>query len=158
MPHRKAAAVQLVTIDPSPSASADVVRLIGWDPAKGLQVRYSDGRTAFAETTLNLDRVAWQQAIGKNERVLAVTTASGSVVVTGIVRSLGAVQPTAGQEIDVHVDGDRLVFQGRQEIELKCGQASIVLRRNGEVLIRGNSLVSRSRGKNVITGATIRLN
>ena len=66
--------------------------------------------------------------------------------------------PSPSGEVVVRVDGDRLVLHGREEIELRCGRASLVLRRTGEVEIRGEKIASRSRGANVVTGASIRLN
>jgi hypothetical protein len=55
-------------------------------------------------------------------------------------------------------DGERLVLSAEREIELRCGDASIVLTRAGKVLIRGNYVVSRSRGANRIKGAYVDIN
>ncbi len=52
----------------------------------------------------------------------------------------------------------RTVIQAEREIELRCGDASIVLTRAGKVLIRGNYVVSRSRGANKIKGASVGIN
>lgn len=56
------------------------------------------------------------------------------------------------------MDGDRVVLQAAREIELRCGEASIVLTRAGKVLIRGNYVLTRSRGANKIKGAFIDIN
>lgn len=56
------------------------------------------------------------------------------------------------------MDGDRVVLQAAREIELRCGDASIVLTRAGKVLIRGNYVLTRSRGANKIKGAFIDIN
>lgn len=55
-------------------------------------------------------------------------------------------------------DGRRLVFEARQEVVLKCGEASITLLANGRVVIKGTELVSRARGANKIRGATVSIN
>jgi hypothetical protein len=56
------------------------------------------------------------------------------------------------------VDGERLVIKAEREIELRCGEASIVLTRAGKVLIRGNYVLTRSRGANRIKGAFVDIN
>jgi hypothetical protein len=61
-------------------------------------------------------------------------------------------------ERDVVLDGERLVLEGRREILLRCGKSSLLLRRDGKVVIRGADLVSRSTGPNRIKGGTISLN
>ena len=139
------------------AGQAEIARLAGWDEAHGVEVEYANGRRACAETTMELDAVAWQRAIAQARRVLVVPTASGVPVVTGFVQTPGQV-PSPSGEVVVRVDGDRLVLHGREEIELRCGRASLVLRRTGEVEIRGEKVASRSRGANVVTGASIRLN
>lgn len=63
-----------------------------------------------------------------------------------------------GGERDVVVDGERLVFEARQEVLLRCGKSSLLLRPDGKVLIRGTHLVSRSSGPNRIKGGSISLN
>lgn len=57
-----------------------------------------------------------------------------------------------------NVDGERVVLQARERIELRCGDASIVLTRAGKVLINGNYVLSRSRGANRVKGAYVGIN
>lgn len=59
---------------------------------------------------------------------------------------------------DVRVDGRRVEIEGADEIVLRCGQASIVLRRNGRVLIRGTAVETRARGVNRIKGGSVQIN
>lgn len=86
-------------------------------------------------------------------------------IVAGLVRE--TLQPEAvreevrvdmGKNRDVLVDGTRLVFEAGQEVLLRCGKSSILLKRDGKVVIRGEHLVSRSSGANKIKGSTIALN
>lgn len=56
------------------------------------------------------------------------------------------------------VDGRRVVIEGREEIVLRCGEASVTLRRNGKVIIRGTFLDSHSSGTNRVKGASVRIN
>jgi hypothetical protein len=58
----------------------------------------------------------------------------------------------------VRTDGERLVFEATREIELRCGDASIVLTRAGKVLIKGAYVLTRSSGANRIKGAYVDIN
>jgi hypothetical protein len=44
------------------------------------------------------------------------------------------------------------------ELELRCGKASITLRRNGRVVVRGTYVETYSQGTNRIKGATVEFN
>jgi hypothetical protein len=56
------------------------------------------------------------------------------------------------------VDGKRVVIDGRDEIVLRCGKASISLRRNGRIAIRGVQLETRARGLQRIKGGKVEIN
>lgn len=56
------------------------------------------------------------------------------------------------------IDNERVVIRAEREIELRCGDASIVLTRAGKVLIKGNYVLSRSRGANKLKGAYVDIN
>jgi Domain of unknown function (DUF6484) len=58
----------------------------------------------------------------------------------------------------VKTDGERLVLKAEREIELRCGDASIVLTRAGKVLIKGAYVLTRSSGANRIKGAYVDIN
>ncbi|HED33662.1 MAG TPA: hypothetical protein ENJ08_05500, partial [Gammaproteobacteria bacterium] len=59
---------------------------------------------------------------------------------------------------DAYVDGQRVVLEGREEIVLKCGEASITLTKAGKILIRGKYLLNRSTGVNRIMGGSVQVN
>jgi hypothetical protein len=56
------------------------------------------------------------------------------------------------------IDGVRVVFRAEQEIVLECGASSIVLMKDGHVVIKGAQVVSRASGANKIKGATVSIN
>jgi hypothetical protein len=60
--------------------------------------------------------------------------------------------------VDAMVDGQRVILDAREEIVLRCGDASITLRRDGRVLIRGAYVETRSAGVNRIKGGSVRIN
>jgi uncharacterized protein (DUF2345 family) len=164
MPKQKLAKVVRLTSQGTALAApslprAEVARLVGCDPQKGLEIEYAEGRRTFAEASLSLDVLAWQAAIARGRRVLVIVTTAGEAVITGFVQRPGeSTASTQPGEVVVQADGDRIVIQGREAIELRCGTTSLVLRKSGEVEIRGEKIVSRSRGPNILTGASIRLN
>jgi hypothetical protein len=51
-----------------------------------------------------------------------------------------------------------LVVEAGREIVLRCGPASVTLRADGTVVVRGTRLLSRSSGTNRIKGAAVRIN
>lgn len=68
--------------------------------------------------------------------------------------------PGAGTPTDegFEVNGRRLSFEGREQVELRCGQASITLRADGQVIVKGTRLMSRASESNKIRGATVLIN
>ena len=66
--------------------------------------------------------------------------------------------PEDQRVLDAVVDGKRVRIVGTDEIVLECGSASITLRRNGKVVIRGAYVETRSEGTNRIKGAAVRIN
>ncbi|OJH39236.1 DUF6484 domain-containing protein [Cystobacter ferrugineus] len=59
---------------------------------------------------------------------------------------------------EVRVDGQRVVLEARDELELRCGDASIILRRNGRIVLEGLQVDSRSRGLQRIRGGKVEIN
>lgn len=59
---------------------------------------------------------------------------------------------------DLTVDGRRIVLEGREEVVIKCGEASITLTKAGKILIHGNYVLTRSSGVNRIMGGSVQVN
>lgn len=74
------------------------------------------------------------------------------------------IEPEEGSSADADlpraavVDGDLLRLEAREQIELRCGKASIILTRAGKIILRGSYVVSRSTGANRIKGASVQIN
>jgi hypothetical protein len=60
--------------------------------------------------------------------------------------------------VEATVDGQRLVLEGQEEVLLRCGEASITLRRDGRVVIRGLYVETHASGTNRVKGATVKIN
>ncbi|WP_196137592.1 DUF6484 domain-containing protein [Aliikangiella sp. G2MR2-5] len=61
-------------------------------------------------------------------------------------------------ENTAYVDGRKVIIEGQEEIELRCGEASIRLTKAGKILIRGKYLLNRSSGVNRIMGGSVQVN
>lgn len=75
---------------------------------------------------------------------------------------LGEPGPKHKQEHEVvpfvEVDGEKIVVNANREIVLRCGEASITLTRAGKVLIKGEYVVTHSKGANKIKGGSVQIN
>lgn len=60
--------------------------------------------------------------------------------------------------IQADVDGRRVRLSALDEVIIECGKASITLRRNGKVIIRGTQVETNSEGTNRIKGGQVRIN
>lgn len=83
-------------------------------------------------------------------------------IVIGVLRggAADAAWPLATQPgtVQVDVDGQRMVVSAQEQLVLRCGQASITLRHNGQVVIEGTDVLSRSTGVNRVKGGSVQLN
>ena len=83
-------------------------------------------------------------------------------IIVGVVQTRAPVRaptlPVASQVIEADVDGRRVRITAQDEIVLECGSASITLRRNGRVVVRGTYIESYSDGTNRIKGGQVRIN
>lgn len=59
---------------------------------------------------------------------------------------------------ELAIDGERLTLEGKQEIVLTCGKASITLTKAGKVLIKGEYVLSHSSGENRLRGGSVSIN
>lgn len=60
--------------------------------------------------------------------------------------------------LEVESDGETVTIEAGRELVLRCGQASIRLRRDGRVEVRGVDVVSRASRANWIKGGSVALN
>lgn len=67
-------------------------------------------------------------------------------------------EPRGMPFIEADVDGRRVRLTAQDEIVLQCGSASVTLRRNGRVVIRGAYVETHSEGTNRIKGGQVQIN
>jgi hypothetical protein len=66
--------------------------------------------------------------------------------------------PAPAAPVDARVDGKRVVFAAEEEIVLKCGEASITLKRDGKLILRGAYVETHAKGVNRIKGGSVKIN
>lgn len=113
-----------------------------------------DAAPIRARTTLQLSLEAMQAAASARSEALIVfenESADRPIVV-------GLMAPAPSPQVDAVVDGRRVTLEGKDEIVLRCGPASITLRRNGRVVIRGAYVETRAQGVNRIKGGSVLIN
>lgn len=156
----------------------------GWivgrsNPPGGLLVDYpgSHGGPQRAESLVNLEGTALTQAIENRTKVLLAFLDGDATqpVVLGILQPPAETRtaPPASPPDEVvvrlpegakenqqeaQIDGRRVVLEGHEQIVLRCGAASIELRRDGKLIIRGAHVITHAEGVNRIRGGSVQIN
>ena len=80
-------------------------------------------------------------------------------IVVGVLRDdVDSTLQSTAQPVEVHADGGRLIVSAKEQLILRCGQASITLTKSGKVLIEGAYVSTRSSGVNRIKGGAVQIN
>jgi hypothetical protein len=66
--------------------------------------------------------------------------------------------PVAPEETVARVDGKRVRIEGKEEVVLQCGRASLTLTRDGKVVLRGVNIVSQADQVHKIRGGKVQVN
>ena len=128
-----------------------VGRVSGLDDSGRIRVQVAggSGRGRLARSLVPLEPVH----VGR-EVVLAFEDGDvAKPIILGLVLA-----PGPSPKVRAQVDGESILIDGRKEIVLRCGKASITLTKAGKVLIRGAYVLSRSSGVNRIKGGSVQIN
>ena len=68
------------------------------------------------------------------------------------------VDPVQSDRTSVIRDGELVRVTATEQLELRCGKASIVMKKDGHITIRGSYLVSHASAANRIRGGSVNLN
>jgi hypothetical protein len=149
-------------VELGPITSPRAGRLVGHNEQGRLLVDFPGN--AFgplrARTTVVLAPAELQRAVQEQVAVLLLFEEGdpGRPIVVGLLRDeVPRVAPVPAP-VEVEADGRRVEVEAADELVLRCGQASIVLRRNGRVVIRGTYVETRSKGVNRIKGGSVLIN
>lgn len=171
----------------APRASIDAVAgprtrvgsLVAWSSGEAPKVNFPGNEQGplAARSTIVLDPTIIAEAIA-SERGVLLTFEDGrpdAPIITGLLQNFPDTQDpeSAPQvwddqpnedpssplaEVEARIDGRRVEIEAADEIVLRCGKASIVLRRNGRVVIRGTYVETRSGGVNRVKGGSVQIN
>jgi hypothetical protein len=94
----------------------------------------------------------------KSARIARLTTPPVSAPPDPVPAKATPPAQPAADIIEADVDGRRVRIVAQDEIVLECGQASVTLRRNGRITIRGTYIETDSEGTNRIKGGQVRIN
>jgi hypothetical protein len=143
---------------PVPSDRASDIRegrIAAVDEAGRVWVKLGEGRPVRARVARSLQQHCPDHTTWPGKAVL-VLPAERPIVVDFIDQQVDLAPPPDRKE--VVVEGQRLVFEGKEQIELRCGKATITLTRAGKILIRGAYLSNRSSGVNRVMGGSVQIN
>jgi Domain of unknown function (DUF6484) len=66
--------------------------------------------------------------------------------------------PLPAAERVARVDGTRVAIEGKDEVVLQCGKASLTLRRDGKVVLRGVNVITQADQVHKIRGGKVQVN
>ncbi|RWN25889.1 MAG: hypothetical protein EOR97_30320 [Mesorhizobium sp.] len=68
------------------------------------------------------------------------------------------VGPSRKPRAQVKRDGEQVRIVGEERIELRCGKATIIMEKDGHIIIRGTYVTSHASATNRIRGGSVNLN
>ncbi|RUT86275.1 MULTISPECIES: DUF6484 domain-containing protein [unclassified Mesorhizobium] len=68
------------------------------------------------------------------------------------------VEPSRKPRAQVKRDGEQVRIVGEERIELRCGKATIIMEKDGHIIIRGTYVTSHASATNRIRGGSVNLN
>jgi hypothetical protein len=102
------------------------------------------------------------RAIGRDQAAVLVFEEADEArpILVGLIASAEAEAASRPEALVVEADADgrRVRLTAEEEVVLKCGEASISLKRNGRIVIRGAYVETQASGTNRIKGGNVRIN
>jgi hypothetical protein len=152
-------------VEAAPEAgSAHIATIVSLAPDGTPDVRLDDDEPAVpARLAVRTTRARVEEAIAAHQQAVVVFEGGdrSKPLIVGFIEALDQPQPDARAGVPVieaDVDGRRVRVTAQDEIVLECGSASVTLRRNGRVVIRGTYVETRSDGTNRIKGGQVQIN
>jgi hypothetical protein len=126
--------------------------LAGWDAGPLVDFPGNERGPLRARSLVSLDEPRVRRAQAQQREVLLAFDGAQPIVL-GLLDDAPELR-----RFDAIVDGKRVELRAEEEIVLTCGDASITLRANGRVVIRGAYVETRAAGVNRIKGGTVLIN
>lgn len=137
-------------------------RLTDWTE-DGLYVAFDGdgGQPRLAQSAISWSPAEISSAIQNSVKVYLVFEAGSRNRPVIIGKTRPVPRPDGDRSLpttQAKVDGRRVEFTAQDEVVLQCGEAKIVLRRNGRVLVNGAYVETKARGTNRIKGGRVLIN
>jgi len=134
-------------------------RIVGLDGRGRALVSFAGSPPISASTLGPVTRAELEQA-AREQRSVVLAFLDGRADAP-VLLSLHGPEPEPASEpdpIELDVDGERRVVEASRELTLRCGEASITLRSDGTITIRGRDVTSWARRRQRIRGGSVSIN
>jgi hypothetical protein len=158
----------VVSIRPEPILGNRIGWVDGLDDSGRILIDFEGNQAGVlpAQTIVPLTPNALRRAVRTRQRVVLIfeNDDPGLPVIMGFIQPshstplVEALLAESSSAPEALVDGERVIIEGKDEIVLKCGEASITLRRNGKIILKGTYVESHSAGTNRIKGGSVKVN
>ena len=121
-----------------------------------------------ARTVVQLARASCEPDLLAGSRVLLSVedSASAAPIIVGLIgdtiwlddQLADKVSLLENGKIDARIDGKNVHLVARDEIVLKCGQSKIILRKDGSIIVKGVTIITRAARTNKIKGGSVSIN
>ncbi|MBF5005293.1 DUF6484 domain-containing protein [Diaphorobacter caeni] len=94
-------------------------------------------------------------------KTLALGFESGDArfpIILGIMHTSGAAVQIRGNGVSVETDQGRVLVEAQEELELRCGEAVILLQSDGRITLRGEYITSHADAGQRIRGGSVQIN
>jgi len=132
-------------------------------PTGRLDALDADGCITLSVASLRLERLMTRSSLVTLTpehigRAIAVGFEGGDAtrpIVLGVMLDESVSRPSSTEAV---IDGERVVLQAEHEIELRCGDAAIVLSADGRITLRGTYITSHASATQRILGGSVNVN
>lgn len=136
--------------------------LVGFSPDQKPLVIYADNlseKPVIADATVQLT----DELLGKKVALLFTNGDPEHPIIIGPIHEQHILKSDVSDKLVdkplvVVLDGERIVLNAVNELTLKCGEASLTLKKNGKILLSGTNLLTRAKFSNRIKGGSVQIN
>lgn len=79
-------------------------------------------------------------------------------IILGLLLAAPRPSPAAGNPLEIRRDAERIVIEAESELELRCGEAVILLTADGHIQLRGGYITSHASASQRIRGGSVQIN
>ncbi len=141
--------------------------ITGSNKSMDILVRFDDTEPKAAKLVANLDRneLVKPEYHGREALIVFENGDLEKPIILAIMEnpiekliSLELSEEETKEIKEATIDGERISFEAKNELILKCGKGSILIRKDGKIIVKGTNLLSRSSGSNKVKGASVGIN